>query len=98
MAGACQSARHKIVVRAAPGSTAAEVEWSITDDGHGASPEQLRWLERPFATTQQALWGLGLALANKVAELHGGKVCTDNRPDRGFRVTLVLPRRGAART
>ena len=97
MAGACQSARRKIVVRVGPGSAPGEVEWSVVDDGHGASPEHLRWLQTPFATTQQALWGLGLALAKKVAELHGGRVYTESRQDQGFRVTLVLPRRGAAR-
>jgi signal transduction histidine kinase len=98
LTGACQSARRGIVVRIAAGANPNEVEWSIIDDGHGASAEQLRWLQTPFATTQQALWGLGLALAKKVTELHGGRVLTENRPDEGFRVSLVLPRHQAART
>jgi signal transduction histidine kinase len=99
LAGACQSARREVIVRTRPASNPVEVEWSLTDDGHGASPEQMQWLTTPFATTQQALWGLGLALARRVAELHGGRVTAANSPNEGFRVTLVLPRRVAmART
>jgi two-component system OmpR family sensor kinase len=97
MAGACQSARRSVVVCLRYRSDADEVEWSIQDDGHGAAPEQLQWLVTPFATTHQALWGLGLALAKKVAELHDGKVTADNRPDEGFRVTLWLPNRAQVR-
>ena len=91
LAGACQSARKVVVIKTRPGPGRDEAEWSIADDGYGAAPEQLRWLTTPFATTQQALGGLGLALSRKVVELHGGKVAAENRPGEGFRVTLVLP-------
>jgi signal transduction histidine kinase len=90
---ACQAARGHVWVRTGPGPSAAEVEWSITDDGYGATPEQLGWLAAPFATTQQALFGLGLALARRVAELHGGRLAAANRPEGGFRVALILPAR-----
>jgi signal transduction histidine kinase len=91
LAGACQSARNEVVVATrlvAPGD---EAELTIADDGHGAMPEQLKWLTTPFATTQQALCGLGLALARRVVEMHGGRVGAENSPGRGFRVTLTLP-------
>jgi signal transduction histidine kinase len=68
-----------------------ETEWSIQDDGPGASPEQLLWLERPFATTHQALFGLGAALARRVVEQHGGRIEAENSSEGGFRITLVLP-------
>jgi signal transduction histidine kinase len=90
---ACQSARGRVEVRTGPGPGPGLVEWSITNDGYGATPEQLSWLETPFATTQQALFGLGLALARRVAELHGGRVVAANPPEGGFRVSLILPTR-----
>jgi len=93
LAGACQSAQHHVLVRTSSGPDPDEVEWSIEDDGHGATPEQLRWLTTPFATTQQALSGLGLALARRIVELHGGRITVANQPGGGFRVSMVLPRR-----
>jgi signal transduction histidine kinase len=95
MAGACQSARQEVVVRTRPAARG-EAEWAFADDGYGATPEQLRWLATPFATTQQALCGLGLALARKVVELHGGRVSAENQPQGGFMVTLTLPARPRA--
>jgi signal transduction histidine kinase len=91
LAGACQSARKLVVIGVRRSQSGDAAEWSFSDDGHGASTEQLQWLTRPFATTQQALFGLGLALAKRVAELHGGRVAVENRPDEGFRLTMVLP-------
>ena len=87
----CQSARGRVEVRTAPGPGSGEVHWSLTNDGYGATPEQLLWLKTPFATTQQALFGLGLALARRVVELHGGRVEAENRDEGGFRVSLILP-------
>ena len=67
------------------------MEWIIADDGAGANDEQLPWLTEPFTTTHFAQFGLGLALARRVAELHGGSVSAGNPPEGGFRVVLTLP-------
>lgn len=96
LAGACQSAQREIVVRARASAPNGEIEWSIADDGYGATPEQLQWLATPFATTQQALCGLGLALARRIVELHGGRISAVTPPEGGLRVELRLPRRIAA--
>jgi signal transduction histidine kinase len=92
LASACQSARHEIVIRTTAGKAEDEAEWTIADDGYGSTPDQLRWLEMPFATTQQALGGLGLALARKIIDLHGGRMTAENRPGEGFLVRMILPR------
>jgi signal transduction histidine kinase len=86
---ACQGARGQVWVRVGPGPGG--VEWSFTHDGPHAPPEQLGWLTEPFATTQHALFGLGVALARRVARLHGGSVGAENLPEGGVRVRLTLP-------
>ena len=41
---ACQAARRQVVFRIVPGATPNEVEWTVTDDGAGLTPEQLEEL------------------------------------------------------
>jgi two-component system sensor kinase FixL len=91
MLSACQAAQHKALVRTAAGPGPGEVEWSIKDDGFGASDEQISWLTAPFTTTHHALAGLALALTRRVVALHGGRVIAENVPDGGFRVRIILP-------
>jgi signal transduction histidine kinase len=86
---ACQGASSQVWVRVA--REAGQVTWSFTHDGPAAPPEQLRWLTEPFATTQHALFGLGAALARRVARLHGGSFAAENLPEGGVRVRLALP-------
>ena len=68
-----------------------KAQWSIADDGPGANAEQLSWLAEPFATTHFAQFGLGLAVARRVAELHGGNLTAGNLANGGFQVVLTLP-------
>ena len=90
LVNACQSAQREVRVRVTQ-TASGDVEWSIADDGPGANEEQLTWLKEPFATTHFAQFGLGLALARRVAELHGGSVTAGNLPEGGFRVVITLP-------
>src|SRR5437867_3758440 len=61
-----------------------EVECSVRDDGLGANEEQLSWFSQPFATTHHAAFGLGLALARRLAAAHGGRASAENLPEGGF--------------
>jgi two-component system NtrC family sensor kinase len=88
---ACQSAQKQVVVRAAPTAGGKEIEWSVSDDGYGATEEQMEWLNKPFPSTHHAQFGLGLALARRVTQLHGGRLDAGNLPEGGFRITLILP-------
>jgi signal transduction histidine kinase len=88
---ACQAARREARVRCR--RLGGDVEWSFTDDGPGPTPEQLAWFERPFPATAQARVGLGLALARRLAELHGGAAAVEALPGGGSRVRLLLPTR-----
>jgi len=86
---ACQAAQKEVQVRVAASGT--EAEWSIGDDGPGVNAEQMSWLAAPFTTTHHAQFGLGLALAGRVAALHGGRAQAGNEPGGGYRVRLFLP-------
>jgi signal transduction histidine kinase len=87
---AFQAARREVRMQMGPVGDA-NVKWSIADDGPGANAEQLSWLTEPFRTTHFAQFGLGLAVARRVAELHGGGVTAGNLPSGGFQVVLTLP-------
>jgi signal transduction histidine kinase len=66
----------------------------VTDEGPGVTPEVLSRMFDPFFTTRAAGagTGLGLTVARKLMELHGGAVQIGNRSDgTGLRVELLLP-------
>lgn len=76
-------------------STAGErVCLSVRDHGPGVLPEHLAQLGEPFfrAPGQTAAGhGLGLAIARRAAERHGGTLRLENHPEGGFVATLDLP-------
>ncbi|MBE9010926.1 response regulator [Pseudanabaenaceae cyanobacterium LEGE 13415] len=71
------------------------VEFTVWDTGTGISSEQQQILFRPYTQLKNATpgegTGLGLALTQKLAELHGGWVRLESEPDRGSRFTIALP-------
>ncbi|GAP95340.1 ATP-binding protein [Leptolyngbya sp. NIES-2104] len=71
------------------------VEFTVWDTGTGISLEQQQLLFRPYTQLNNATpgegTGLGLALTQKLAELHGGWVRLESEPDRGSRFTIALP-------
>jgi signal transduction histidine kinase len=73
---------------------AGQLRISVRDHGPGAAPEVLARLGEPFyrAPNQAAAGhGLGLAIARRTAERHGGRLLLDNHPQGGFLATLELP-------
>jgi signal transduction histidine kinase len=65
---------------------------TVSNEGPGIPPEQCAQLLRPFVAgvTSTGL-GLGLYLANRIAEAHYGTLMVDSPAGRGVRVTLALP-------
>ncbi|HEY2329000.1 MAG TPA: ATP-binding protein [Verrucomicrobiae bacterium] len=72
-----------------------QVEFSVRDAGRGFSTEQIRRIgayvqfERKIQDEQGL--GLGLAIAKKMAELHGGSLTVASNEDEGSTVTVKLP-------
>ena len=68
----------------------------VLDDGPGVAPELLARLAAPFfradeARSEASGAGLGLAIAQAIAEAHGGRLEFANRAPRGFSAKLTLP-------
>lgn len=67
---------------------------SVRDHGPGVSAADLQQLGKPFfraAGQNTSGHGLGLAIARRAAERHGGSLQLDNHPEGGFIATLNLP-------
>lgn len=67
----------------------------IEDNGPGLSPDMEGRLGEPFLTTKQNHTGLGLAMAGRLLQLHGGGWEGENLPGDGavFRACLPLCRK-----
>jgi two-component system, OmpR family, sensor histidine kinase SenX3 len=73
------------------------VEVTVQDRGHGIEPSEVDHIFEPFYRGRTALekqirgTGLGLALANNVAQAMGGKLTVKSTLGIGSRFTLLLP-------
>jgi len=72
------------------------IELSVADNGPGL-PAGFgeRWFE-PYTSSKQRGTGLGLAVAKKIAEEHGGSIRAENRAGGGAMFVLRLPREAVA--
>lgn len=69
----------------------AEIVVSISDTGEGITPELLSRIFDPFFTTKPGGTGLGLAVASKIVEDHGGRILIGSELGRGTHVKIRLP-------
>jgi two-component system OmpR family sensor kinase len=95
----------------APGSRDVTIETSIDearsayriqvlDSGPGVAPGELAKMFTPFFRSTQATgtdgYGLGLAIARRSIEAHGGSITAVNRAEGGLAVAIELPLRRTA--
>ena len=63
----------------------------VEDNGIGMDGKTARRAFEPLFTTSARGTGLGLAIVRKIVEEHGGHISLDSTPNRGTKVTLVIP-------
>jgi two-component system sensor histidine kinase AtoS len=68
---------------------------SVIDEGTGIKPEALEKIFSPYFTTKTKGSGLGLSIARRIAEAHGGSIAAQSAPERGTRFDVLLPLRTA---
>ena len=85
----------RIAVRAAPADDAVEI--SVSDTGIGIAPEdqeaifqEFRQVGTDYARKREGT-GLGLALARRFVDLHGGRLWVKSRPGEGSTFTFTVP-------
>jgi hypothetical protein len=84
----------EIIIRA----TAAQLDQkpaiaiSFRDNGPGLGAEQRARIFEPFYTTKTKGTGLGMAIAKRIVQSHGGTIEVGNGQDPGAEIVVTLPR------
>jgi two-component system NtrC family sensor kinase len=66
---------------------------SVSDNGPGITPDELKKIFDPFFTTKPVGegTGLGLSISHGIIERHGGKIDVESAPGQGTTFTVSLP-------
>jgi signal transduction histidine kinase len=67
------------------------VRLDVADTGPGIPPSQLERIFRLFFTTKSSGTGMGLAIAKKIVERHGGTITVESEMGKGTRFVIDLP-------
>jgi PAS domain S-box-containing protein len=74
-----------------PAGARAALHIGVRDNGPGLAPEVRRRLFEPFFTTKTKGTGLGMAIAKRIIEAHGGRIEADSAGP-GTEIHIYLPR------
>jgi signal transduction histidine kinase len=67
------------------------VEVMISDSGSGIPPEQMETIFNYYYTTKEKGVGLGLPIAHRIIEAHGGQLKIESRVGSGTKAIVILP-------
>ena len=67
------------------------LELTVADQGIGIKPNVMKKIFEPYFTTKNNGSGLGLSIARRIAEAHGGAITVDSGASRGSRFRVLLP-------
>ncbi len=85
-----------VVVRVEHAAEGRQARIVVLDCGPGVPAGQLARIFDPYFSTHATGTGLGLPIARRIAEEHGGDITAQNRPTGGLEVVLTLPAEAAA--
>jgi signal transduction histidine kinase len=72
------------------------IQLQIQDSGVGMDRAALERIFEPYFSTKAVGTGLGLTIAKRNVEIHGGVISVDSAPGRGTTVRVEIPRAGPA--
>lgn len=87
---AVQASAQGQTVRVVGAKAGAAYQLAVHDEGHGVPADALPHIFEPFFTTREKGTGLGLPLAKKLFEAHGGTLAVTSAPG-ATRFTATLP-------
>jgi signal transduction histidine kinase len=96
LANAWQSAAPPPPVTVLLDAASKEARIRVTDAGPGVPPELLERLFEPYFTTKVSGTGLGLLIARRIVEEHGGSIEARRAPEGGLEVEIRLPLAGSS--
>lgn len=67
------------------------VEIEIEDNGRGIPEDKLEEIFKPYFTTKKDGSGIGLPIARRIIEIHGGRIEVQSRMGAGTRFAVYLP-------
>lgn len=68
------------------------LEAAIHDNGPGLTGEQREKIFQPFYSTKSRGSGLGMAIARRIVEAHGGRIAVGNTDGCGTEILVLIPR------
>lgn len=80
-----------VITAASEQGRRAWAEVLVRDRGPGLAAGARERLFSPFYTTKEKGMGMGLPIARRITEEHGGRIEIDDAPDGGVRARIMLP-------
>jgi signal transduction histidine kinase len=70
------------------------LEIEVEDNGQGIPPDKLNEIFQPYYSTKTEGAGIGLTIARRIVEAHGGRINVQSKEGIGTRLAIVLPWKG----
>jgi signal transduction histidine kinase len=81
----------RVVVRVERDASGGSAHVAVLDSGPGVPPDLLARIFDPYFSTHATGTGLGLPIARRIAEEHGGSIAARNRPKGGLEAVITIP-------